>query len=126
LQAGLQASDFLLRDGSGLSRDDMVTPRALTTLLQYAAGQPWGTAYKSTLPIGGVDGSLSSRFLAAPLKGNVFAKTGSLGEDASLSGYVVAASGRTIVFSILCNRHQPGLAAKGDIDRMVAAIAAAD
>jgi D-alanyl-D-alanine carboxypeptidase/D-alanyl-D-alanine-endopeptidase (penicillin-binding protein 4) len=126
LRAGLAPADFLLKDGSGLSRDDMVTPRALTTLLRFAAGQPWGAEYKSTLPVGGVDGTLSGRFAVPPLKGQVFAKTGSLGEDASLSGYVTAASGRTVIFSILCNRHLPGTAAKSDIDRMVAAIAAVD
>ncbi len=126
LAAGLLPGDFLLSDGSGLSRDDMVTPHALTTMLRNAANQPWGATYKSTLPIGGTDGTLAGRFTTAPLKGQVFAKTGSLGEDASLSGYVTAASGKTIVFSILCNRHLPGTAAQADIDRMVAAIAAVD
>jgi D-alanyl-D-alanine carboxypeptidase/D-alanyl-D-alanine-endopeptidase (penicillin-binding protein 4) len=126
LSAGILPADFLLFDGSGLSRDDMVTPRALTTLLRYATTQRWGAAYKSTLPVGGVDGTLSGRFLSPPLKGQVAAKTGSLGEDASLSGFVTAASGRTIVFSILCNRHLPGTAARADIDRIVAAIAAVD
>jgi D-alanyl-D-alanine carboxypeptidase/D-alanyl-D-alanine-endopeptidase (penicillin-binding protein 4) len=126
LSAGLQGRDFLLRDGSGLSRDDMITPRALTALLRYAALQPWGADWKASLPVGGVDGSLAERFTRPPLMGQVFAKTGTLEQDAALSGYVTAASGRTIVFSILCNRHWPGGAARADIDRMVAAIAAVD
>ena len=124
LAAGLQPTDFFLRDGCGLSRDDMVTPRAFTTLLRYAAAQPWGAAWKATLPVAGVDGSLAERFTRAPLRGNVFAKTGSLDEDAALTGYIVTVSGRTLAFSILCNRHLPSGAARAAIDRMVAAIAA--
>jgi D-alanyl-D-alanine carboxypeptidase/D-alanyl-D-alanine-endopeptidase (penicillin-binding protein 4) len=126
LSAGLPASDFFLRDGCGLSRDDMITPRAFTTLLRYASAQPWGASWKATLPVGGTDGSLAERFTRPPLRGKVFAKTGSLEEDAALTGYVVAASGRTIAFSILCNRHLPSGAARTAIDRMVAAIAAVE
>ena len=42
--------------------EDRVTPRALTTLLRYVAAQPWGEEFRDTLPIGGVDGTLSDRF----------------------------------------------------------------
>lgn len=124
LNAGLQPADFFLRDGSGLSRDDMVTARAFTTLLRYTAGQPWGAAFRATLPVGGVDGSLAERFTKAPLKGQVFAKTGTLEEDGSLSGFVTAASGKTVAFAILCNRHLPGSADRDVMDRVVAAIQA--
>ncbi len=48
-----------------------------------------------------MDGTLEDRFIAPPLKGNVFAKTGTSSEDRALSGYLVCASGRTVVFSIL-------------------------
>ena len=71
VRAGVNPNDFVFYDGSGLSRKDMVTPRAVTTLLRYAAGQPWFADWKSSLPIGGVDGSLKSRFPSAPLKGNL-------------------------------------------------------
>jgi D-alanyl-D-alanine carboxypeptidase/D-alanyl-D-alanine-endopeptidase (penicillin-binding protein 4) len=124
VNAGVDPGDFLFYDGSGMSPDDLITPRAATALLVYAARQPWGELYKSTLPIGGVDGSLDGRFMGA-LKGKVFAKTGTLAEVNALSGYVKAASGKTLVFSILCNDRQPtGDAARIALDRIVELVAA--
>ena len=127
VSAGVQPQDFFFYDGSGLSPQDVITPRAATTLLAYAARQPWGEVYRASLPIGGVDGTLDNRFMQPPLKGKVFAKTGTLNEVHTLSGYVIAASGRTLVFSILCNDHSPVTdTTRAAIDKIVAAIAAAN
>jgi serine-type D-Ala-D-Ala carboxypeptidase/endopeptidase (penicillin-binding protein 4) len=122
--AGVDPEDFSFQDGSGMSPQDLITPRALTRLLVYASRQPWGAEYRTSLPVGGVDGTLSGRFLQAPLKGKVFAKTGTLAGVNALSGYLTTESGKTVVFSILCNDHEPG----GDatmkaMDRIVEAIA---
>ncbi len=106
VNAGLSPTDFALDDGSGLSTHDLVAPRALTQLLVYSARQPWFPGFKAALPIGGVDGSLIARFTGA-LKGHVFAKTGTLGESRALSGYLTAASGATLVFSVLVDNHLP-------------------
>lgn len=126
IRAGVDPGDFLFFDGSGMSGDDLITPRAATTLMAYAARQPWGTLYRSTLPIGGVDGTLAGRF-AGPLKGRVFAKTGTLAEVNTLTGYLTARSGRTLVFSILTNDHDPtGDACRNAMDRIVTAIADAE
>jgi D-alanyl-D-alanine carboxypeptidase/D-alanyl-D-alanine-endopeptidase (penicillin-binding protein 4) len=74
--------------------------------------------------VGGVDGSLSSRFKQPLLNGKVFAKTGTLGEARALSGYLVAASGQTVAFSIMCTDHSPSLPAdRTAMDNIVAAIA---
>ncbi len=108
LGAGVGAEDFFLYDGSGMSSNNMIAPRALTTLLVYAAGQPWGAGWKATLPIGGVDGTLAGRFTSSPLKGRLFAKTGTHSEGNALSGYMVGASGKTMAFSILVDGHLPG------------------
>lgn len=125
--AGINPGDFLFYDGSGLSPNDLITPRAATTLLAYAARQPWGELYRSTLPVGGIDGTLTDRFMHGPLKGKIFAKTGTLAEVNALSGYMIAASGRTLVFSILCNDREPsGDAAVGAMDRIATAIADAN
>ena len=124
ISAGVAPTDFVLFDGCGLSVQDLVTPRTFTTLLAYAARQSWGTAYRASLPVGGVDGSLSSRFKQPLLNGKVFAKTGTLGEARALSGYVVAASGQTVAFSIMCTDHSPSLPAdRTAMDSIVAAIA---
>ncbi len=106
LKAGVAPDDFFFYDGSGMSSNDLITPRAHTRLLTYAATQPWGAAWKATLPVGGVDGTLSSRFKDMPNR--VFAKTGTLSEVTALSGYLTAASGKTVAFSILVNGHLPG------------------
>jgi D-alanyl-D-alanine carboxypeptidase/D-alanyl-D-alanine-endopeptidase (penicillin-binding protein 4) len=124
VNVGVDPGDFLFYDGSGLSGDDLITPRAATTLLAYAARQPWGNLYRASLPIGGVDGSLAGRF-AGPLKGKVFAKTGTLAEVNALSGYVTTASGKTLAFSVICNDRVPaGDAARSALDRVVEAIGA--
>jgi D-alanyl-D-alanine carboxypeptidase/D-alanyl-D-alanine-endopeptidase (penicillin-binding protein 4) len=107
ITAGVDPRDFFFFDGSGLSNQDLITPRAATTLLVYAARQPWGAQWRSTLPVAGVDGSLAGRFNNSPVKEKLVAKTGTLGEVRGLSGYMTAASGRTVAVSILINDHQP-------------------
>jgi len=125
--AGVAPDDFYLLDGSGMSANDLIAPRAFTALLVYAAREPWGEAWKATLPIAGVDGTLGGRFRDSPLKGKLFAKTGTMSEDNALSGYLTAASGRTLAFSILVNGDLPGSDAElRAIDRICEAIAAAE
>ena len=105
LHAGLTLDEFLLVDGSGLSRRDLVTPAAVVRLLTYAARQPWGREYEGTLPIAAVDGSLSDRFLNSTAAGLVHAKTGSLSHVNALSGYGQTLRGKRFAFSIFCNNH---------------------
>ena len=127
IDAGLNDSDFFFYDGSGMSPDDKITPRAYTQLLSYASRQKWGAAWRDTLPVAGVDGTLAGRFRNSSLKGRLWAKTGTLNEVNALSGYLTAASGKTIAFSILANGRRPGSEAEVlAIDRIAEAIAAAD
>ena len=125
--AGVNDQDFFLYDGSGMSPDDRVAPRAFTQLLDYAAKQPWGQEWRDTLPIAGVDGTLEGRFVNTPLKGKMWAKTGTLREVNTLTGYMVAASGKTLAFSILVNGRRPGSDAEAQaVDRIAEAIAATE
>jgi D-alanyl-D-alanine carboxypeptidase/D-alanyl-D-alanine-endopeptidase (penicillin-binding protein 4) len=125
--AGIDKDDFVFFDGSGLSGHDLVTPRATARLLQYASTQPWFADWKKSLPVGGEDGSLAERFGKAPLKDHVFAKTGTLGEARALSGYLEAASGKTVIFSIMVGNHMPQTTKDREtMDKIVAAIAAAN
>jgi serine-type D-Ala-D-Ala carboxypeptidase/endopeptidase (penicillin-binding protein 4) len=127
VSAGVAPEDFFFYDGSGMSANDLIAPRAYTTLLTYAAAQTWGTAWKATFPIAGVDGTLSSRFKGSPLQGRLFAKTGTLNEVNALSGYLIARSGKTVAFSILVNGHLPGSEVEiHAIDRICEAIAAVE
>ncbi len=125
--AGLDPHSFVLYDGSGLSAQDLVTPRAEVQLLAYAATKPWFGLWKAALPIGGVDGTLAGRFTQPPLKGHILAKTGTLGESRALAGYLQCASGREVIFSILDDNHESGSAAdRVTMDKIVEAIAASD
>ncbi|MGC9159064.1 MAG: D-alanyl-D-alanine carboxypeptidase/D-alanyl-D-alanine endopeptidase [Terracidiphilus sp.] len=124
VDAGVKEDDFFFSDGSGESPDDRITPRALTQLLAYAAHQPWGRAWRATLPVAGVDGTLAGRFTRSRLKGRLWAKTGTLDEINALSGYLRARSGRILAFSILVNGRRPGSkAGRRAIDRIATAIA---
>jgi serine-type D-Ala-D-Ala carboxypeptidase/endopeptidase (penicillin-binding protein 4) len=101
--AGVGADDVIQTDGSGLSRHDLVTPRAVVTLLRYAQQQPWFAAYFASLPVAGVDGSLQERMKATLAEGRVHAKTGSVEHVRTLSGFADTPSGRRLIFSFLSN-----------------------
>lgn len=103
--AGIADGDVALSDGSGLSRKDLVTPRAVVQLLHYAAMQPWGELYRSTLPVAGEDGTLSDRMKNTPAAARVFAKTGTIGHGNALSGYATSVHGERLLFSILGNNN---------------------
>jgi D-alanyl-D-alanine carboxypeptidase/D-alanyl-D-alanine-endopeptidase (penicillin-binding protein 4) len=127
VDAGVDDNDFFFYDGSGMSPMDKISPRAFTHLLAYASRQSWGAAWRDTLPVAGVDGTLDRRFTNSPLKGKMWAKTGTLDEVDALSGYVTTATGRTVAFSILVNGRYPGSGTELQaIDRIVEAIAAAE
>jgi D-alanyl-D-alanine carboxypeptidase/D-alanyl-D-alanine-endopeptidase (penicillin-binding protein 4) len=127
VDAGVDDGDFFFYDGSGASPDDRISPRALTQLLVYAARQGWGAAWRATLPVAGVDGTLARRFKDSPLQGRLRAKTGTLDEVNALSGYLRADSGKTLAFSILVNGRRPGSEdALQAIDRIAEAIAATE
>jgi len=120
VSAGVKADQFVFYDGSGLSREDLVTPQAIVTLLRYCRQQSWGQAYEDTLPIAGLDGSLADRFRNTPASGVVHAKTGSLAHVYSLAGYATAQSGEHIAFAVMTNNNNmPTKKALDTIDRIV-------
>jgi len=122
-QAGIRPEQYVFYDGSGMSRENLVTPHAVVQLLRYAAGQPWGKAWQDTLAIAGIDGSLAGRFKGTTAEGRVRAKDGALGHVNTLSGYATTLNGVPIAFSILTNNHK--LASKRAlevVDQIVLAI----
>ena len=122
-QAGVPADHYAFYDGSGLSRQNLVTPHAVVQLLRYADSEPWGTSFRDTLPVGGVDGSLSDRFKNVAEQGHIYAKTGSLGGVKSLSGYATTEHGDRIAFSILSNNFNlPNKRVTDTIDAILEAI----
>lgn len=88
-------------DGSGLSRYDECTPRALVAVLQYDWNSPDRTVVLDALPVAGVRGSLKNRFIGTPAEGRVFAKTGGMLNVTNLSGYLATKRHGTVTFSFL-------------------------
>ncbi len=102
-QLGIAPDELVYRDGSGMSRHDYVTPRALVTVLDAMRRAPTFALFREALPLAGVDGTLSGRMKGTPAAGNVHAKTGTVDKARSLSGYVTTADGHQVLFSLLCN-----------------------
>lgn len=121
---GVDTLDLALRDGSGLSAYNLVTPRAVVGLLRWVRGQPWGDAYRNALAEPGEEGSTLSRRLEG-LEGRLWAKTGTISNVNSLSGYLVTDEGRTVVFSLLTNGSGlPSNVVRRGMDDIVRAVAA--
>ena len=115
-QRGLAAKGYLVDDGSGLSRKNRLTARQLAGLLLWMAKQPYGDRFRKTLAVGGIDGTLDSRFTDPAVRGRVFAKTGYIAGVRALSGYVLTRRNRWLAASFLFNR--TGSHAKHVIDRI--------
>ena len=122
-KADIRSDEYVFYDGSGLSRQNLVTPHAIVKLLLYASQQPWGDEYMSTLPVGGVDGTLADRFKNPDDEGKIHGKTGSLSHVSTLSGYATTDKGDRIAFSIMANNyHVPASIAMQTIDQIVDAL----
>jgi serine-type D-Ala-D-Ala carboxypeptidase/endopeptidase (penicillin-binding protein 4) len=119
---GIADGDVVLSDGSGLSRDDLVTPRAVVQLLRYISQQPWGADYIATLPIAGVDGTLENRMKETAASGRVFAKTGSLEHVRAMSGYATTVRGEHLLFTIFGNNNAQGHDATVAMDAIAVAM----
>jgi D-alanyl-D-alanine carboxypeptidase/D-alanyl-D-alanine-endopeptidase (penicillin-binding protein 4) len=101
---GVPPDAFVMSDGSGLSRYNYVTARMLTTILERLHKDPrHRDAFVATLPIAGKDGTIATRMRRSRAEGNAVAKTGSIANVRSLSGYVRTRDGETLVFSVLTN-----------------------
>jgi len=102
---GAEGDGFIVWDGSGLSRRDMVSPETVVRVLDTMRRSPNFQTYYDAMPIAGIDGTLRARMRGTTGEANVRGKTGTLGNVRSLSGYVTTAGGATLVFSLLCNNY---------------------
>jgi D-alanyl-D-alanine carboxypeptidase/D-alanyl-D-alanine-endopeptidase (penicillin-binding protein 4) len=94
---------YVIADGSGLSRSDLISPEAIIGILETMRKSSNFKVFYDALPIAGVDGTIRTRMQSTPAQGNLHAKTGTLSMVRSLSGYVTTADGRMLEFSMLCN-----------------------
>jgi len=121
---GVQPDGFVIRDGSGLSDQDLLTPETIVRVLDRIQRDTAFATYYNSMPIAGVDGTIDTRMKGTPAEGNVHAKTGTLSKARSLSGYVTSADGERLIFSILANNTTtPGSAVTHVADVIAAALA---
>lgn len=100
----IPADGIVPHDGSGLSRHNLITPNAVVTLYTYMAKQSRNAqAWRNSLTIGGVDGTLRNRFVGTAAQNNMRGKTGTIDQVSALSGYVRTAAGEELVVSLVVN-----------------------
>ena len=120
---GLDSLAFQLRDASGLSAQNLLTPAAIVGLLDHARSLPWGERFHASLAAPELAGSTLEHRLPS-LRGRLRAKTGTITNVNSLSGFVVTDSGRELTFSIMSNGSGvPSAAVRAAIDSTVSLIA---
>ena len=101
---GIPEDAYVISDGSGLSRYNYVSAGMITAILDRMYRDPrHRDEFAATLPIAGKDGTIASRMRRTLAEGNATAKTGSIANVRSLSGYVRTRDGETLVFSIIAN-----------------------
>jgi serine-type D-Ala-D-Ala carboxypeptidase/endopeptidase (penicillin-binding protein 4) len=122
---GIDSAALRLQDGSGMSHQNLVTPRAVVQLLDHARSAPWRDVFRAGLARPGMPGTLSSRLLH--LQGRLAGKTGTLSNVNALSGYVTTQDGRELIFVILSNASGlPGATVVAAMDQLVSVLADAE
>jgi D-alanyl-D-alanine carboxypeptidase/D-alanyl-D-alanine-endopeptidase (penicillin-binding protein 4) len=122
---GASPESWAMQDASGLSRSDLVTPHGMAALLAGMDRHRYAAAFRDSLPVAGVDGTLATRMEQPALRGKVVAKTGTIRHVNALGGYVTARSGQRFVFYAAVNHH-PGPASDSTaaLDAIAALLAA--
>jgi len=119
-ELGVAPESYVLADGSGLSRHNLVSPTAIVQTLQAIAQTPMAQSYRDSLAVAGVEGTLRQRFENTPAQGRVYAKTGTMTGVSALSGYVETPDYQPLVFSIMVNQSNQSVRTIRDaIDEMV-------
>jgi len=103
---GLDPNSYVLKDGSGLSRQNLVSPAVFVQLLTAMAQSTHGESYRKSLAIAAETGTLKGRFQDTAVAGKLHAKTGTLSGSSSLSGYLDNPNFQPLVFSILVNNSE--------------------
>ncbi len=100
---GLMFPELVIENGSGLSRQERLSPLSMAALLRHVAAGPLGEAFRQSLPQVGIDGTMRSRLGGEPVVGKAWMKTGSLNDVRAIAGYLDAASGRRYAVVLLIN-----------------------
>ena len=125
-KAGVAPDSVVQYDASGLSRHNLITPDSAVKLYQYMNSSPHAFAWRNSLTIGGVDGTLKRRFRGTSAASNVRGKTGTIDQVSALTGYVTSKSGEKFVFCVLTNNLPDSRLRVRTIDQIVLLLAEFD
>ena len=101
---GVPNDAYVIADGSGLSRYNYLSPEMIASVLEHMyRDERHRESFVATMPIAGRDGTIATRMRKTRAEGNAVAKTGSIANVRSLSGYVRTRDNEMLVFSILAN-----------------------
>ncbi|TAE58318.1 MAG: D-alanyl-D-alanine carboxypeptidase/D-alanyl-D-alanine-endopeptidase [Nostocales cyanobacterium] len=119
-ELGVDPKSYIIVDGSGLSRKNLISPESLVQVLQIMGTSNQGEIFRASLPVAGVSGTLKNRFLNTSAQGIVQAKTGTMMGVVTLSGYVNNTNYQPLVFSIMVNQSdQPASIVRNAMDEIV-------
>ena len=121
---GIDTAGLVMDNGSGLSRQERITPRQLALLLRAAQGQMHAPDLLMSLPIAGVNGSLRGRMVDTPAQGRARLKPGTLRNAVALAGYVDDAQGRRWVMAAMVNHDEAPRLGRPVLDALAAWVAA--
>lgn len=110
---GIPATELILENGSGLSRNERISAATMARVLQRAWRSPTMPEFIASLPIAGIDGTMKKRVQTMGVVGNAHIKTGSLADVASMAGYVTARSGRHLLVVCIVNHANAGATRAG-------------
>jgi serine-type D-Ala-D-Ala carboxypeptidase/endopeptidase (penicillin-binding protein 4) len=125
---GISTSNLVVKDASGLSKENRVTAKQISQLLMVIYHDPKFLPLINGLPVGGVSGTLQHRFIetAPDAVGLVRAKTGTLNGTTNLAGYVESGD-HQYIFVIIADRHSKSYSVtkkvRATVDRILGKIA---
>lgn len=100
---GIDKGSLTLEDGSGLSRQNLVSAGAVVRLLRSLYASSDRDVFQSTLAVSGKSGTLSYRLSSPFVAGRIFGKTGTMTQVSNIAGYLYSDSGELYAFAMLCN-----------------------
>lgn len=119
-QLGVDSAGYVLADGSGLSRHNLVSPEVIVQTLKAMAKSPVAAVYRGSLPVAGISGTLKDRFRETAAQGIMQGKTGTMSGVVALSGYLDVPNYEPLVLSIIVNQSdEPAAILRQAIDEIV-------
>jgi D-alanyl-D-alanine carboxypeptidase/D-alanyl-D-alanine-endopeptidase (penicillin-binding protein 4) len=119
----VELPSLVIENGSGLSRNERLSPRDLSKILQLAQRLPMASMFRDSLPVAGIDGTMKRRLTEPGFRGQLWLKTGTLNQVRALAGYIEARSGQRYSFSIMIN-HPKAPSARQAVDNLLRVVVA--